>query len=316
MSGGLDNETVTIDTKVYTFQPVLTNVDGNVLIGASAAATIVNLVAAVTLGSGSGTLYAADMVTHPTATAADGTGDTIDVTALVAGLAGNVDTTETMTNGSFANATLINGTDEDAVTIGTKVYTFQTVLTNFDGNVLIGANAAATIVNLVAAILLTPGAGTLYADFMTKHPDVVAADGTGDTVDVTAILPGTPGNAIATTETLANGSFGAVTLENGVDGLFTAATNGIGEGEGPYHLTTSGTLPAGLALATDYWIDPIDADDFTLSLSKGGSKSITSDTGSGTHTLTKGGATHDFHALLNSNKSQTIDAATDIDDLA
>jgi hypothetical protein len=108
--------------------------------------------------------------------------------------------------------------DTETVTIGTKVYTFQTVLTNVDGNVLIGATAEDSADNLVAAINLTTGAGTDYATAMTIHPTVAAADGTGTTVDLTAKEEGVAGNLIATTETLTNGSFGAVTLENGVDG--------------------------------------------------------------------------------------------------
>lgn len=37
------------------------------------------------------------------------------------------------------------------------------------------------------------------------------------------------------------------------------ATHGYETGDGPYRLASSGTLPAGLALATDYWIIKVDA---------------------------------------------------------
>ena len=106
----LDTETVTIDAKVYTFQTVLTNVDGNVLIGADASASLDNLVAAIVLGSGSGTTYAALTTLHPTVSASAGPGDTMDAIAKTGGTGGNsIDTTETVTNGSWADATLTGG---------------------------------------------------------------------------------------------------------------------------------------------------------------------------------------------------------------
>ena len=45
----LNTETVTIDGKVYTFQTVLTNSDGNVFIGATFADSISNLANAINL---------------------------------------------------------------------------------------------------------------------------------------------------------------------------------------------------------------------------------------------------------------------------
>lgn len=106
-----DTETVTIDTKVYQFQTALTDVDGNVLIGATASDSLDNLIAAITLGAGSGTLYATSMTLHPTVTGAAGAGDTVDATAKSAGTAGNsIVTTETMGTGSWGGGTLSGGT--------------------------------------------------------------------------------------------------------------------------------------------------------------------------------------------------------------
>jgi len=107
--------------------------------------------------------------------------------------------------------------DTQTVTIGSKVYTFQTVLTNVDGNVLIGASASASLDNLIAAITLGLGAGTLYATATTLHPTVTAAAGAGDTMDATAQAKGSGGNSLATTETLTNGSWGNATLTGGAE---------------------------------------------------------------------------------------------------
>jgi len=114
----------------------------------------------------------------------------------------------------------LNAGNTETVTIDTKVYTFQTVLTDVDGNVLIGATPSDSLDNLIAAINLDPaGAGTLYAASMTLHPTVSAAAGAGDTMDATAKFTGTVGDTIATTETLAGAGnqWGAAVLGGGAD---------------------------------------------------------------------------------------------------
>jgi hypothetical protein len=108
-----------------------------------------------------------------------------------------------------------NAANTETVTTGTKTYTFQTVLTNVDGNVLIGATASDSLDNLIAAINLGAGSGTLYAAATTANTFVSAAAGAGDTMNATALLGGTQGNYIATTEGLANGSWGAALLTGG-----------------------------------------------------------------------------------------------------
>jgi hypothetical protein len=107
-----DTQTVTIGARVYTFQDTLTNVAGNVKIGASATATRDNLVAAITAGAGSGTAYAAATTVHPTVTAV-AAGANITVTALTGGTEGNaIATTDTASNYGFGAVTLEGGVDE------------------------------------------------------------------------------------------------------------------------------------------------------------------------------------------------------------
>ena len=63
----LNLETITIDGKIYVYQDTLTNVDGNVHIGASAEASLDNLVFAINKSGGvEGTDYAVAMTLHPT----------------------------------------------------------------------------------------------------------------------------------------------------------------------------------------------------------------------------------------------------------
>ncbi len=330
-----DTQTVTIGARTYTFQTTLTNVAGNVLIGADAAASIVNLARAVTAGAGSGSLYAAATTVHPTVTGVATSATVFTATALLAGEAGNaIVSTDTLTNASWGRATLFGGSDGFAVnamagqkvtftgnvtaalagvtaivasntagvltftttlpaavaagdtytisgaifdkhiaslregkafgeappgnmygsaliardalvlalqqsgtpaslaltfsgtatdtqtaTVGNKVYTFQTTLTNVDGNVLIGANAAASIVNLAAAVNLGSGSGTTYAAAMTANVNCIGEATSATVFTAKARQAGTSGNSIKVAETLTNAAWagGGTVLAGGVD---------------------------------------------------------------------------------------------------
>jgi len=99
--------------------------------------------------------------------------------------------------------------DTQTVTIGGDTYEFDTTGAVTEGNILVdvsgGATASAAVTALVGAIT-SDGDGTYGA-----------ADGAGDTVVVTFGTTGTRGNAVATTETCANGSWAATALTGGVD---------------------------------------------------------------------------------------------------
>ena len=205
-----NGETVTLGSKTYTFQTVLTDVDGNVLIGASASDSLDNLIAAITLGSGSGTLYAASTTLHPTVTAAAGVGDTMDVTANAPGATGNsIATTETMSNGSFGGATLSGGSAD-------VVYTFvNTLSSSYD--VLIGADADESMINLRSAINQESGEGTIYGAGTIAHPDAEALDIAGVQIRIQARVPGTAGDDVTLASDVTDVSVSSATLEGGVD---------------------------------------------------------------------------------------------------
>ena len=104
--------------------------------------------------------------------------------------------------------------DGDTVTIDTKVYTYQTVLTDVDGNVQIAGTQALSMENLRRAINLDGVAGTDYATSMTAHPTVSATD-TATTVVAEALIGGVEGNSIVTTEVSGTLSWGSGTLLGG-----------------------------------------------------------------------------------------------------
>lgn len=104
----------------------------------------------------------------------------------------------------------------ETVVIGSKTYTFKAVLSGAN-QVLIGATAEATLDNLIAAVTHGPGEGTTYGTGTTASTQVTAVALPGPQILVTALLAGTAGNAIATTDTTANGSWGAATLTGGLN---------------------------------------------------------------------------------------------------
>lgn len=265
-----DTETVVIGGKTYTFQTSLTNVDGNVLRGADASASLDNLIAAINLAAGGGTTYAAATTVHPTVTAAAGTGDTMVITAKVAGTGGNAITvTETLTNGSWSGAGTMAGgvtqtgtlsigaqtlggtildanqtvkavgtftltgqpANNETVVIDGKTYTFKTTLSNTDGFVKIGSTAQDSLDNLCNAIILGPGAGTDYAAATTLHSTVEAVRSAGLVLSVRAKTAGTAGNSLATTDTVTEGDWGGATLASGSAGTASTKTVSAGVGE-------------------------------------------------------------------------------------
>jgi len=119
----------------------------------------------------------------------------------------------------------------DTITIGDSVYTMKTALLTYDdpNSVLIGVSAAVSLDNLKSAINGTAGVGSTYGFGTIANEQVRATTNTDTTQVVEAILIGTAGNAIATTETGDDSAWGAVVLENGlgtntlVNGVITPA---------------------------------------------------------------------------------------------
>lgn len=121
-----------------------------------------------------------------------------------------------------------NAANGNTVTIGSRTYTFQTVLTNVDGNVLIGVDASATATNLARAINdATTGLGTTHATATTPHPKVYAVAAAGVVAVGTYSLDHqVEGNAITMARVGANITLSGATLSGGVLDRFTSWTSG------------------------------------------------------------------------------------------
>ena len=102
----------------------------------------------------------------------------------------------------------------DMVIIGANAYTYVASLTGTGYQILIGGTVTSCINNLISAINGASGKGTTYS-INTDPNTQVSAVISGSTMIVTAIVGGTIGNSIATTETSSVLAWGAGTLAGG-----------------------------------------------------------------------------------------------------
>lgn len=128
------------------------------------------------------------------------------------------------TSGTFSN--------NETVTIGSRVYTMKTALTasTTANEVLIGAAATNSLDNLKSAINGSAGGGTTYGSLTAPHNQVTAGTKTASTLEVNPTDSAVTNASIATTETCANASWGAATVASGVRAVIAqnaTATAGI-----------------------------------------------------------------------------------------
>ena len=116
-----------------------------------------------------------------------------------------------------------NVTADDTVTVGSQTYTFKASVGSTANQVLVGADAAASLTNLKAAINAdAAGAGTLFGSATVAHTNVVATTLTSTTLKVVSKVPGTIGNHVPSTETSTHLSWGDETLAGGTGSIATA----------------------------------------------------------------------------------------------
>jgi len=92
-----------------------------------------------------------------------------------------------------------NIADGDKVTVDTKQYTFKTLLTPTEGEVLIGLTDTAALLNLLNALNHTGTPGTDYS-CAAAHPTVLGQASTATTLVAEARTKGVIGNSIASTK--------------------------------------------------------------------------------------------------------------------
>jgi len=114
-------ETIYVGGVTYTWRAAPT-MPNEVKIGASTAAhDVLALVAAIN-ASASTTLYGAGTIANPQFSGADGDGDTVVCTALLAGVFGNSATTTTMTNANWTGTAASGGIDATLGSHGDQLF--------------------------------------------------------------------------------------------------------------------------------------------------------------------------------------------------
>jgi len=235
-------QTVSVGGVIYTFQdsPVANEAANTVAIGPDVQTTMENLMAAINLGTGSGTAYStATVAKNSFVTASNPTATSLTLTATAIGTAGN-NSVATLTNwsgGSFGASDLTGGVDAVAatgaytvpislpsvgqtVTVGGTTYTFVATAQDLTApdEVLRGPDVGTTLSNLADAINATPaGAGITYATGTVANSSVTATGSTATSLSLEAIPSGSTGDSLATTTTWSAAAFGSADLTGSTD---------------------------------------------------------------------------------------------------
>src|SRR5581483_8486305 len=173
-------DVIVIAGKAYTLVAAYTNIDGDVVVGASESATLSNLAAAVNLGPGSGTVYAAAMTANNQVSATSSS-TTLNVTALIPGpnFAACSYSPNGTAHGAWSSTTLTGG---------------QSPGTN---QVLIGASLSATLTNLLSVLQTSSNGGINQFTYSLSG---------GTTLNIQAASSGILGNALTIAASAATAS--------------------------------------------------------------------------------------------------------------
>lgn len=232
--GGAAPTTATIGSTTYTFVSALTGAANEVLVGLSQTATLANLAGAVNAsssgGQAAGTTYGFGTVANTAASAGTAANSALTFTAknpnsgdsygngVVSTISGGA--------GTFGTASFAGGAAGDSVTIAGQTYNFVAALSGAANEVLVGANEAASLANLVGAVTGAStggqGAGTTYGNGTIVNANVTGvANGGGTTATFTAKNPSAGnsyGNNLSTAITGGVGAFSSTNFTGGALG--------------------------------------------------------------------------------------------------
>lgn len=206
-------------------------------IGASAAASLDNLKAAINATGVAGTTYGVGTLAHPLVIATTNTDTTQAIHSRTYGTGNNtLATTEDADHLSWADTTLGGGTGASnpgvATTTATFVidgqtYYFTTEFAETIGETAVAneilwvTNDATALDNMKLAINGSGTEGTHYSNGTNAHPTVTATTNTDTTQVIEAKVFGTLGNLITTTETMTTTAWTGTTLSGGTDAART-----------------------------------------------------------------------------------------------
>lgn len=141
-----NGETITVGDVTYTMVTALSGVKNEILIGASAAASLDNFKSAVNASAGEGSTYGTGTVAHPQVTATTNTDTTQVVEARDIGTAGNsIATTETCANAAWGAATLASGAAASYLVTNTYTFPSGSQVLSFEGGISFSQAIYATV---------------------------------------------------------------------------------------------------------------------------------------------------------------------------
>lgn len=272
--------TVTIGSTVYTIVDALSESYGasaiayQVVKGADEAAMLDNLKLAINATGTAGTNYSTGTLVHPSVVATTNTDTVQTVRGRLPGTSLNtVATTTTMANTAWADTTLGGGTGNSDAGVTTaaaqfaingRTYTAVTELTEtlvgvagaIVDQILWVTSEAVFLDNIKKAINATGIAGTDYSTGTTENVDVIATTNADTTQLIVAKEKGTGGNAITTTENMANYAWTSTVMAGGTGTDGRTILNTITLASGPQilafpapinfvnglYITTGGTI--------------------------------------------------------------------------
>ena len=250
----------------------LTAIPYQVLWETSEAVFLDNLKVAINGGAGEGTKYGTGTVAHTYVIATTNAADSQIIVARTVGddtftaTVNALATTTTLDNYAWEDTTLGGGTgasvtavttEEAEILIDDRTYTVVNELSETSGatavvdQVLYGGSEAVMLDNLKVAINNGATEGTNYSTGTVVHATVNATTNTNTTQVVEANTAGSTGNSIVTTTTMGNHSWGAGTLENGLDANTVVVEQFQVTAGGSYPVSSSGK---GLSFETGLYL--------------------------------------------------------------
>lgn len=140
---------------------------------------------------------------------------------------GGVQANNTLTSNNTNVADGVTVTLTDPISGTTEVYTFRTTLGTAEGDVLIGADADASLLNLIRAINHSGTAGTDYFKAAASVLVTAATSVTAHAFLLTAIRGGTGGNSLTAADSSATLTWTGATFANGTNGSVSAGAADI-----------------------------------------------------------------------------------------
>jgi len=319
-----DGDTVVIGAITYRFKDTMTQAY-DVKIGASAAASLDNLKAAINGTGTAGVEWFAGTVAHSLVIAGTNADTTQEIWSRTIGTGNNaLGTTVSAVTLSWADTTLGGGTGASnpgvtaaaaTITLNTTVYTAVVRLAESIGlaavpyQVLWETSEAVFLDNLKVAVNAATGDETKYATGTVAHPTLVASTNTNTVQTFFARVIGTTPNTYPTSTTLANYAFPAATLEDGTGNsnpgvASTAATITINGRV--YTVVNELSETSGAAAVVDQVLyggsEAVMLDNFKLAINAGAT--------AGTNYSTGTVVNADVTAETNTNTTQVIQAIT------